>query len=76
MLQARLLAGSHPSRQTMNTVLFPNVNCHVVKVVPTAPGPSQKKEISPGSADCYHKEYKLKHVKSVSCVTQLSYAKL
>ena len=37
---------------------------------------SQKKEISPGSADCYyHKKYKLKYVKGVSCVTQLSCVK-
>ena len=59
----------------MNTLLFPNVNCHFAKVVPTLPGLSQKKEISPGSADCYQKEHKLKYVKSVFCVTQLSCAK-
>ena len=58
--------------QTMNTY----VNSHVVKVVHTALGHSQKNEISPGSAGCYHqKEYKLKYVKGVSCVTQLSCVK-
>ena len=71
MLQERLLAGS-PSTvtQTMYTIL--NVNCHVAKNVHTAPGPSQKKEVSPGSAGCYYKSCKLKYVKGVSCVTQLS----
>ena len=33
-----------------------NVNCHVVNHVHTAPGPSQKKELSPGLAGCYLKE--------------------
>ena len=41
----------------------------------TAPGPSQRKDASPGVADCYHKQYKLQYVKSVSCVTQLSCVK-
>ena len=44
----------------------------VVKVVHTAPGHSQRKEISPGAAGCCQKEYILKYVKGVSCVTQLS----
>ena len=69
-LQERLLAGSQvsPHKQTMNIFL----KYHVVKVVPTAPGHSQKREISPGSADChFQKENKLNYVKSVSCVTQL-----
>ena len=58
--------------KTLNTY----VNSYVVKVVHTAPGHSQKKEISPGSAGCYYqKEYKLKYVKGVSCVTQLSCVK-
>ena len=73
-LQERLLAGSPVSnhRQTMNTF----VNSSVVAVVHTAPGLLQKKEISPGSADCYyHKKYNLKYVKGVSCVTQLSCVK-
>ena len=53
------------------------VSSNVVKVVHIAPGHSQKKEISPGSADCYyHKKYKLKYVKGVSCVTQLSVSNL
>ena len=56
----------------MNTQLKLNVNCHVVTDVYTAPGPSQRKDISPGVADCHLKNYKLKSVKSVSCVTQLS----
>ena len=38
----------------------------------TAPGLSQRKDISPGVADCHLKNCKLKSVKSVSCVTQLS----
>ena len=73
-LQEELLAGSQNSTrgQTINT----NVNSHVVKVAHTAPGHSQRKEISPVSADCYYqKEYKLKYVKGVSCVTQLSWVK-
>ena len=75
MLQGRLLAGSPSvSRQTMNFVNL-NVNCHVAKPVHTAPGLSQKKELSPGLADCYLKEHKLKYVKSASCVTQLSCVK-
>ena len=36
------------------------------------PGHSQKRELSPGSAGCYYRNHKLKYVKSVSCVTQLS----
>ena len=56
----------------MNTQLNLNVNCHVVTDVYTAPGLSQRKDISPGVADCHLKNCKLKSVKSVSCVTQLS----
>ena len=73
-LQERLLARSPVSthRQTMNTF----VNSNIVEVVHTAPELSQKKEIGPGSADCYyHKKYKLKYVKGVSFVTQLSCVK-
>ena len=75
MLQGWLLAGS-PSvpRQTMNFVKL-NVNCHVAKPVHTAPGLSQKKELSPGLADCYLTENKLKYIKGASCVTQLSCVK-
>ena len=72
-LQTRLLAGSTPPRQTMNTLL--NVDLPVVKVAITVPGLSQKKELSPGPAGCYCRENKLKYVKSVSCVTQLSCVK-
>ena len=56
----------------MNTPLNLNVKCHVVTDVYTAPGPSQRKDISPGVADCHLKNCKLKSVKSVSCVIQLS----
>ena len=54
----------------MNT--FSNVKFNVVHSVHTAPGHSQKNEISPGAAGCYIKKSKLKSVKSVSCVTPLS----
>ena len=70
-LQARLLAGSSPPSQTIDSL---NVKPHVVSNVHTAPGHSQKRELSPRSAGCYYKDCKLKSVKSVSCVTQLSYA--
>ena len=69
-LQTRLLAGSTP--QTINTCLKFNVKLPVASHVHTAPGHSQKRELSPGSAGCHCKSYKLKSVKSVSCVTQLS----
>ena len=69
-LQTRLLAGSTP--QTIDTCLKLNVKLAVVSHVHTSPGHSQKKELSPGSAGCHCKSYKLKSVKSVSCVTQLS----
>ena len=64
MLQERLLAGS-PSvqRQTRNSL---NVNCHAANLVHTAPRLSQKKEISPGLADCYLSESKLKYMLPVS----------
>ena len=39
------------------------------------PGPSQRKDVSPGDTVCYQKEYKLKYVKGVSCVTQFSCVK-
>ena len=68
-LQARLLAGSIPQEQTIDTL---NVNFPFVQVATTAPRHLQKKELSPGPAGCYYKESKLKFVKSVSCVTQLS----
>ena len=69
-----LLAGSSSAqtRQTMNTQLNINVNCHVVADAYSAPTLSQRKDISPGVGDCHLKNYKLKSVKSVSRVTQLS----
>ena len=70
LLQARLLAGS--STQTIDTHL--NVKPLVVPSVHTAPGPSQRKDVSPGSAVCYQKYCTLKSVKSVSCVIPLSCA--
>ena len=69
-LQTRLLAGSTP--QTLNTGSKLNVKLPVASHVHTALGHSQKKELSPGSAGCHCKNYKIKSVKSVSCVTQLS----
>ena len=68
-LQTRLLAGSTP--QTLNTGSKLNAKLPVASHVHTAPGHSQKKELSPGSSGCHCKNYKLKSVKSVSCVTQL-----
>ena len=72
-LQNRLLAGSLP--QTVIPPVISNVKFHVVTNVPTVPGHSQKKEISPGPVDCTYKDYTLKSVKSVSCVIPLSCAK-
>ena len=69
-LQTRLLAGGSP--QTIDTCIKSNVKHPVVSNVHTAPMHSQKRELSPRSAGCYCKDYKLKSVKSVSCVTQLS----
>ena len=69
-LQTRLLAGSTP--QTINSGLNLNVKLPVASHVHSAPGHSQKRELSPGSAGCHYKSCKLKSVKSVSCVTQLS----
>ena len=72
-LQARLLAGSPSPRQTINTCSELSVNLNVVTPVLTVPGHSQKKDLSPGPVDCYSlRDHKLKYVKSVSCVTQLS----
>ena len=70
MLQKGLLVRSQTlTRKTLDTL---NVNYHVAPVVHSAPGHSQKRELSPGSAGCYCRNHKLKYVKSVSCVTQLS----
>ena len=71
MLQRGLL-GSQISRQTLVICQSLNANFHVAQAVHSAPGHSQKRELSPGSAGCYHKDYKLKYVKGVSCVTQWS----
>ena len=54
----------------MNTL---NAKLNVVPSVLTAPGHSQKNEISPGAAGCTYKRDILKPVKSVSCVIPLSY---
>ena len=59
----------------MNTQLNSHVNFPVVKIVHTAPGLSQRKEVSPGATGCCQKEYQLKYVKGVSRVTQLSCVK-
>ena len=68
-LHTRLLAQSSTLTQTIDTL---NVKFPVVHHVTTAPGQSQKKDLSPGPVNCHYKEYKLKSVKSVSGVTQLS----
>ena len=58
-------------RKTRNTQL--NVRSLVAKDVVSAPGLSQRTDLSPGLTECYHQtNCKLKYVKSVSCVTQLS----
>ena len=73
-LQEGLLAGSQPTAQEQTIDNY--VNFHVAKVVHSAPGHSQKRELSPRLAACYSlKDCKLKSVKSVSCVTQLSCVK-
>ena len=69
LLQERLLTGSSSVQE--QTINFSNVNCHVANLAHTAPGHSQKKELSPGVADCYLVQEKLKYVKGASCVTQL-----
>ena len=46
----------------------------LVNPVLTPPGLLQKKDISPGMSGCYQK-VKLKYVKHVSCVDQLSFVK-
>ena len=66
-VDTRLLAGSPSFSQTSETL---NVKHHVVSHVRSAPGHSQKKELSPGQAECYPEDCLLKSVKSVSCVTE------
>ena len=48
-----------------------DVNLHVVTPVPSAPGHSENKGVSPGVSDCQLTKSSLKYVKGVSCVTQL-----
>ena len=69
-LKPLLLTGS-PTGKTLDTCL--NAKLDVVQFAHTAPGHSQKNEISPGAAGCSYKKYILKPVKSVSCVIPLSY---
>ena len=71
--QEGLLAGSLVTEQRQYKDTFVKLN--VVNHAHTAPGLSQKKEISPGVADChpFQKSHTVKYVKGVSCVTQLSY---
>ena len=82
-LPIRLLAGSPHHQQTRDflnvkvhqqTRDLLNVKVHVAHSVTTAPGQSQKKDLSPGPAVCTTKDYKLKSMKSALCVTQLSVA--
>ena len=73
LLQERLLTENTSVPRTINSL---NVNCHVANLVHTAPGHSQRKELSPGSAGCYVIQEKLKYVKGASCATQLSCANL
>ena len=68
--QGRLLAGSNTQEQTLNSL---NVNLNVVNLATSAPGHSQKKGVSPGTADCHYIKQELKYVNSISCVTQLCY---
>ena len=69
-----MTAGQEPQIKTDNRH-FLTVNFHVVPSVHSAPGHSQKRELSPGSAGCYVKENRLKYVKSISWVTPLSCVK-
>ena len=72
-LQGRMLAGSQDPAQIIDTC----VNLNVVPLVHIAPGLSQKKEVSPGSAACFSHQIdcKVKYVKGASCVMQLSCVK-
>ena len=67
-LRPLLLTGS-PVQETINTL---NVKLDVVNSAHTAPGHSQKNEISAGRAVCYPEQSTLKSVKGVSCVIPLS----
>ena len=57
----------------MNTLI---VKPHFVNSAHTAPGHSQKNEISPGAAVCYPDLSSLKSVKGVSCVIPLSHVNI
>ena len=72
--QEGLLAGSPVTVQRQYSDTFVKLN--VVNHNHTAPGLSQKKEISPGVADChsFQTSHTVKYVKGASCVTQLSCA--
>ena len=59
------------SEKTINCLSL-NVKYPVVTHVHSAPGHSQKKELSPGAAGCYQSKKKLKYVKGASSVIQLS----
>ena len=74
ILQTGLLPGSKlpTPRKTMNSLT--HVNSLVVNPVLNAPGLSQKKDTSPGVSGC-SQEVKLKYVKDVFCVDQLSFVK-
>ena len=65
-----LLLTRSPTQETMNSL---NVKLDVVNSAHTAPGHSQKNEISPGAAVCYPEQSTLKSVKGVSCVIPLSH---
>ena len=61
-LQGGLLAGSQTSAQGHS--INSHVNFHIVTAVPTAPGHSQKRELSPGSPVCHvQTDCKLKYVR-------------
>ena len=68
------MTGTFHTDHTLNNLVTLNVKPPVVKLVPSAPGLPQKKGISPGVPECQEKRCQLKSVKSVSCVTPLSYA--
>ena len=58
-------------RKTINCLSL-NVKHLAVNHVHSAPGHSQKRELSPGSAGCHQSKSKLKYVKGASSVIQLS----
>ena len=69
-LQLRPLLLTRSPQETLNTL---NAKFPVVNSAHTAPGHSQKKEISPGAAVCFPDLSSLKSVKGVSCVIALSH---